>query len=100
WFALVFWVYLETQSILATGVLGGVYMLLLAMSSMYFGSLVDRHRKLVVMRVSAWITLITFALGTIMFFSVPHETLLTVTGLWFWVFSFVLLAGCVVEQMR
>ncbi|MFC5338111.1 MFS transporter [Leucobacter denitrificans] len=100
WFALVFWVYLETRSILATGVLGGVYMLLLAMSSMYFGSLVDRYRKLVVMRASAWITLTTFVLATIMFFTVPHDALLTVSGLWFWVFSLVILAGCVVEQMR
>ncbi len=100
WFALVFWVYLETRSILATGVLGGIYMLLLAMSSMYFGSLVDRYRKLVVMRASAWITLSTFVLATIMFFTVPHDALLTISGLWFWVFSLVILAGCVVEQMR
>ena len=100
WFALVFWVYLETRSILATGVLGGAYMLLLAASSMYFGSLVDRYRKLVVMRASAWITLCAFVLATAMFFTVPHESLLTVSEMWFWVFSIVILAGCVVEQMR
>ncbi|MGO3147630.1 MAG: MFS transporter [Leucobacter sp.] len=100
WFALVFWVYLETRSILATGVLGGAYMLLLAASSMYFGSLVDRYRKLSVMRASAWITLCTFVIATATFFTVPHESLLRVSGIWFWVFSVVVLAGCVVEQMR
>ncbi|MGH8942360.1 MAG: MFS transporter, partial [Acidimicrobiia bacterium] len=26
WFALVFWVYLETRSVIATSVIGGVYM--------------------------------------------------------------------------
>lgn len=100
WFALVFWVYLETKSILATGVLGGTYMLLVALLSMYFGSLVDRHRKLTVMRASAWISVVMFALAAAMFFSIPHRVLLTISGPWFWVFTLVLLAGCVVELMR
>lgn len=100
WFALVFWVYLETRSILATGVLGGAYMLLIALCSMYFGSVVDRHRKLIVMRISAWISLIAFAGATAMYFSVPHEWLLTISGPWFWAFTLVLLTGCIVELMR
>ena len=45
WFALTFWVYLETQSVLATGIIGGAYMLLVALFSMVFGTIVDRHRK-------------------------------------------------------
>lgn len=100
WFALVFWVYLETQSILATGVLGGTYMLLVALFSMYFGSVVDRHRKLTVMKASAWISVAMFIPAAVMFFSVPHAILLKISGPWFWVFTLVLLAGCVVELMR
>lgn len=100
WFALVFWVYLETKSILATGVLGGAYMLLVALCSMYFGSVVDRHRKLAVMRMSAWGSLAAFAVATLIFFAVPHELLLTISGPWFWVFTIVLLAGCIVELPR
>ena len=49
WFALTFWVYLETQSVLATGIIGGAYMLFVALFSMVFGTIVDRHRKHVVM---------------------------------------------------
>ena len=30
WFALVFWVYLETRSVLATAIIGGAYMLMVA----------------------------------------------------------------------
>ena len=45
WFALTFWVYIETQSVLATGIIGGAYMLLVAIFSMVFGTIVDRHRK-------------------------------------------------------
>lgn len=100
WFALVFWVYLETRSILATGVLGGAYMLLIALSSMYFGSVVDRSRKLQVMRRSAWISLAAFAVAAAMYFTVPHDVLLTISGPWFWAFTLVLLSGCLVELLR
>ncbi len=100
WFALVFWVYLETRSILATGILGGAYMILLAVCSMWFGSIVDRMRKLRVMLLSAWITLGAFAIGLTIFFTVPKESLLRLDGPWFWVFTLVLLAGCVVELLR
>ena len=44
WFALTFWVYIETESVLATGVIGGAYMLLIAFFSMVFGTIVDRYR--------------------------------------------------------
>lgn len=100
WFAVVFWVYLETRSILATGILGGGYMLLLAVCSMWFGSLIDRYRKQRVMLVSAWFSMIAFAIGTVMFFLVPSETLLSLGGPWFWLFTLILLAGAVVELLR
>lgn len=100
WFAVVFWVYLETRSILATGILGGAYMLLLAVCSMWFGSLVDRYRKLSVMRVSAWFSTVAFIVGTAIFFTVPHDRLLDLAGPWFWAFTVILLAGCVVELIR
>lgn len=100
WFAVVFWVYLETRSILATGILGGAYMILLALCSMWFGSLVDRYRKRRVMLISAWFSMAAFVIGTALFFTVPHESLLALDGPWFWIFTTVLLAGCVVELLR
>ena len=39
WFALTFWVYLETRSVLATGIIGGAYMLLVAIFSMLAGAI-------------------------------------------------------------
>lgn len=100
WFAVVFWVYLETRSILATGVLGGVYMILLAVCSMWFGSLVDRLRKRRVMLISAWSSLAAFGVGCAIFFAVPSPELLRLDRPWFWVFTLVVLAGCVVELLR
>ena len=45
WFALTFWVYLETRSVMATAVIGGGYMLLLAVSGIVVGTFVDQHRR-------------------------------------------------------
>ncbi|MEI2819897.1 MAG: hypothetical protein V9E81_06615 [Marmoricola sp.] len=57
WFALTFWAYLETRSVLATSIVGGTYMLLVAIFGMLFGTLADRHRKKAVMAASSVVTL-------------------------------------------
>ncbi|WP_081322580.1 MFS transporter [Microbacterium testaceum] len=100
WFALTFWVYLETRSVLATGIVGGAYMLLLAVFAMVFGSIVDRHRKHRVMVFSGLVTLTAFLVAGALWLAFPESALLDLGGPWFWVFSAVILAGAVVENMR
>lgn len=100
WFALTFWVYLETRSVLATGIVGGAYMLLLALFAMVFGSIVDRHRKHRVMLFSGLVTLTAFLLAGGLWLAFPEAALLDLGGPWFWLFSGVVLAGAVVENMR
>lgn len=100
WFALTFWVYLETRNVIATGVVGGAYMLLIALSSISFGTFVDRYRKLAVMRFAAAFTLVMFVLSGVMFLLTPSASLLDLARPWFWVFVMVILIGAVVENMR
>jgi len=100
WFALTFWVYLETRSVLATGIVGGAYMLLLAVFAMVFGSLVDRHRKHRVMVVSGFVTLVAFLLAGALRWAFPEAALLDLGGPWFWLFSGIILAGAVIENLR
>lgn len=100
WFALTFWVYLETRNVIATGVVGGAYMLLIALSSISFGTFVDRYRKLAVMRFAAAFTLVMFVLSGVMFLLTPSSSLLDLAQPWFWVFVMVVLIGAVVENMR
>jgi DHA3 family multidrug efflux protein-like MFS transporter len=100
WFALTFWVYLETRNVIATGVIGGAYMLLIALSSISFGTFVDRYRKLAVMRFAAMFTLVMFVLSGVMFLLTPEEALLDLTQPWFWIFTMTILIGAVVENMR
>lgn len=100
WFALTFWVYLETRSVLATGIIGGAYMLLLALFGMVFGTFVDRHRKQRVMILSGLVTLAAFVVAGGLYLWHPEATLLDLGGPWFWLFSGIILAGAVVENLR
>jgi len=100
WFALTFWVYLETNSVLATGIIGGAYMLLVAIFSIIFGTIVDHHKKKSVMVFSSIFTLVFFALSGLIYFIFEKSQLLDWTGPVFWLFAGTLLIGAVVENMR
>jgi DHA3 family multidrug efflux protein-like MFS transporter len=100
WFALTFWVYLETRNVMATGIVGGAYMLLIAIFSIVFGTIVDRHRKRAVFVFSSAITTVAFVLAWLIFLWQPERALLDFGGPWFWLFAGIILLGAVVEQMR
>ena len=100
WFAVTFWAYLETQSVLATSIIGGSYMLLVAIFSIIFGTIVDHHKKKSVMLFSGVFTLVTFALGTLVFWLSPASAITNLAGPLFWLFAGILLIGAVVENMR
>ena len=63
WFALTFWVYLETRSVFATGMIAGLYLVLIAGTAIWFGSLVDHHRKKRVMLGSSVVSFSFYALA-------------------------------------
>ncbi|MGN6272375.1 MAG: MFS transporter [Protaetiibacter sp.] len=100
WFALTFWVYLETRSVLATGVIGGAYMLLVALFSMTFGTIVDRHRKHRVMVFAGVVTLVAFGIAGGLYLLYPERQLVDIGGPAFWFFTAIILIGAVVENMR
>ncbi|EGD53714.1 MFS transporter [Gordonia neofelifaecis] len=98
-FALTFWIYLETRNVIATGVVGGGYMLAIALCSIAFGTFVDRFRKLTVMRASAAFTTVAFAAAGAVYF-VAGDSMRSLTSPWVWLFSVIVLAGAVVEVLR
>lgn len=100
WFALTFWIYLETLSVLATGIIGGLYMLLIAMCSIVFGTIVDRNKKKNVMVFSSVVTFVTFSLAGVLFMIFPESSLVNIGGPIFWLFAGIILVGGVVENMR
>ncbi|KRF20701.1 multidrug transporter [Nocardioides sp. Soil797] len=100
WFALTFWAYLETRSVMATAIIGGAFMLLTAGFGVLFGTLVDRHRKKLVMVGSSLVTLVTYLVAGGLWLSLGEEKLIDWGGPWFWLFATVILVGGVVESLR
>lgn len=100
WFALVFWAYLETKSVLATGIIGGSYMLLVALCSIWFGTFVDHHKKRSIMLFASAFTAAAFVLAGAVYIVVPNEQMLQLTQPWFWLLAGIILIGAVVENMR
>ena len=63
WFALIYWVYLETNSVFATSIVSGFYLVFTAVSGFWFGSIVDHHKKKTAMLYSSAGTLFFFVLS-------------------------------------
>lgn len=100
WFGLTFWVYLETKSVLATAIIGGSYMMLVAICSLWFGVVVDHNKKKKVMLFSSIITAIAYALAGVTFLLFDKAQLLDWSAGIFWLFAGLILIGGVVENMR
>ena len=100
WFALTFWVYLETRSVLATAIVGGGYMLMLAISGMFFGTFVDRHRRRTSMLLSSVVSLSAFALAGLVFVFAPGSALRELGHPAFWAFIALVLGGAIAGNLR
>lgn len=100
WFAVTFWAYLETESVIATSIIGGSYMLIAAALGLFFGTFVDHHKKKTVMKVSSVVTLVAFIAATLLYVVTPKAELLTLGGVYFWGFVLLILAGAIAGNMR
>jgi MFS transporter, DHA3 family, multidrug efflux protein len=100
WFALIFWVYIETSSVLATSIIGGSYMLFSAIFGLYFGTYVDHHKKKASMVVSSIASLIFYGSAAALYYSTPKATLLEVSSPQFWVLMALVLLGAVIGNLR
>jgi DHA3 family multidrug efflux protein-like MFS transporter len=100
WFALTFWAYLETRSVLVTAIIGGSFMLISALLGMYFGTYVDHHKKKQAMLLASIVSLIAFSIATLIYFIVPQNELLQFDSVYFWLFVLLILGGAVVGNMR
>jgi MFS transporter, DHA3 family, multidrug efflux protein len=100
WFALTFWVYVETRSVVATGVIGGAFSLSSAIFGPVFGTFVDSVKKRTALVVTTSVSAACFAIATAVFTAVRTEDLLRLRSPWFWILVGVTLLGSVAGQMR
>jgi DHA3 family multidrug efflux protein-like MFS transporter len=100
WFALTFWIYLETQNVMATAIIGGGYMLCVALSAMAFGTYVDRHRRATSMLLSSSASLASFAAAFVVFLLTPPGAFRDITHPAFWILTALVLVGAIAGNLR
>jgi MFS transporter, DHA3 family, multidrug efflux protein len=93
WFALTFWAFLTTGSVVSTSVMAGIFLVLTALSGFWFGSIVDHHRKKHAMLGSSFATLALFLIGLVVYQVTPPSTFVSVGSARLWVFVVILLCG-------
>ena len=99
WFALTFWVYLETRSVIATSVIGGTYMLLFAASGIFFGTFVDRNKRKTSMTLSNAVSLVCFILAGVVYMGAA-DMLPSLDQPLTWIFVLLILAGAIAGNLR
>lgn len=100
WFAVTFWVFLETQSVFATGMIAGIFLVATAGTGIWFGSLVDRHHKRSVMQVSALASTAVYGVCLALYLLTPDAAFRDVASWQLWVFVVLLMVGVVAGNPR
>jgi DHA3 family multidrug efflux protein-like MFS transporter len=100
WFALTFWIFLETRSVFATGMIAGIFLVLTASLAIWFGSLVDHHRKRSVMIASSGASLALYgvALGALML--IPSIRTADTAQPALWLFVLLTMLGAIAGNLR
>jgi len=100
WFALIFYVYLETRSVMATSIVSGIYLLAVAISGFWFGSLVDHYKKKHMMLISGFVSLGIYAIGLAVYLVTPAGSFKNPASPILWVFVPLLLTGVIAGNIR
>ncbi|HLM21922.1 MAG TPA: MFS transporter [Propionibacteriaceae bacterium] len=100
WFAVTFWVFLETKSVLATGMVAGIFLVATALSGIWFGSLVDHHRKKTTMQVSALVSLAFYAVAFTLYQLTSEQTFANPASVMLWVFVVLSMFGVIAGNIR
>jgi DHA3 family multidrug efflux protein-like MFS transporter len=100
WFALVFWAFLETRSVFVTGMIGGIHLLFTAGLGIWFGSLVDHHRKQRVMVASSLVSLLVYGAALAVCLLTPAAALASTAGAPLWALIILVMLGVIAGNLR
>lgn len=100
WFAVTFWVYLETKSVVTTSVMAGIFTGTIMLSGIYLGSLVDRFKKKKVMAISTIASLCLYIVAFSLYSLTPKEEFKHADSVVLWVFIVLALFGAMAGNLR
>lgn len=100
WFAVTFWVYLETKSVIATSMMAGIFTVTIALSGFWLGSLVDRYPKKVAMLIANGASLVLFTLALLVYNAAPPAAFTDAGSPLLWLFIVLTLVGAIIGNLR
>lgn len=100
WFAITFFIFLQTKSVFATGMIAGIYLVMTAATGIWFGSIVDHQKKKTAMMLSSIGSLFLYVLCFVVYVTAPAETFKDVASPTLWIFVLLLMVGIVIGNIR
>ncbi|MHA6692608.1 MFS transporter [Devosia sp. A449] len=100
WFAVTFWVFIETQSVFATGMIAGLYLVFTAGFGFWLGSIVDHNPKKLVMMGSSVVSFGFYGLALIVLLLEPEGAFTDPYGLYLWGFVLLIMLGVIAGNIR
>jgi len=100
WFAVTFWVFLETRSVVATSVMAGIYAATVALSGFLLGSIVDHFPRKTAMLISSGASLALYGAAAALLGITPHEAFGDVSQPALWALIVLTLVGAIAGNLR
>ncbi|MBK8085172.1 MAG: MFS transporter [Devosia sp.] len=100
WFAITFWVFIETQSVFATGMIAGIDLVLTAAFGIWFGSIVDHNSKKAAMMGSSLVSMGFYALSLVLLLLAPAASFADPYGPVLWGFVLLVMLGVIAGNIR
>ena len=100
WFAVTFWVYLETRSVFATGMIAGVYLVFTAGLGFWLGSIVDHNSKKLAMLGSSVVSAAFYGVGLVALLLWPEAAFTNPYGFQLWAFVLLVMSGVIAGNIR
>lgn len=100
WFAVTFWIFIETRSVFATGMVAGIFVLATASTGVWFGSIVDHHRKISVLRASSAVSVVLYGVALAIYVTAPDGAFTDPASWLLWVFVVVVMLGVIAGNLR
>ena len=100
WFAVTFWVFIETQSVFATGMIAGIYLVLTAGLGIWLGSSVDHNSKRLAMLGSSVVSAFFYAVALVMVLAEPDGAFADPFGPYLWAFILCVMFGVIAGNIR
>jgi MFS transporter, DHA3 family, multidrug efflux protein len=100
WFAITYFSYLETQSVVSTSLISGIFLITTASTGVWFGSLVDRYDKRLLMIYSSVFSMFIYCIGFIIYTRAPVDSFKSISNPLLWILIVILLFGVIAGNIK